>query len=161
MERELARLAARPRTRTRTSIAVLRRLAEHNVYWHLGRERDDVIGLLPLSKVGLALSDALARRFGSDREGAQRESEREAARRLGLRSTKGWSRGERLAWTRWAPLVAILPGLARWTPAQRRALVAVVRAKGGRRESDFVRRFDAHRPLRRALLKLAAGVAAD
>jgi hypothetical protein len=114
--------------------------------------------LLPLSKVGLALSDALARRWGSDRETAERESEREAARLLGLRTTRGWSRGERLAWRRWAPLVAILPGLARWTPAQRAALVAVVRAKGGRRESDFVRRFDAHRPLRRALLRLAEGV---
>jgi hypothetical protein len=156
MERELARLATRPRART--SIATLRRVAEHNVYWHAGAERDDVIGILPLSKVGLALSDALARRWGSDRESAQRESEREAARLLGLRSTRGWSRGERLAWSRWAPLVAILPGLARWTPLQRRALIEVVRAKGGRRESDFALRFDAHRPLRRALLRLAADV---
>jgi hypothetical protein len=43
----------------------------------------------------------------------------------------------------------------RWTGAERRALVAVVRAKGGRRESDFVARFDAHRPLREAVLALA------
>jgi hypothetical protein len=156
MERELARLRKRPTART--SIATLRRLAEHNVYWHLGRAREDVIGVLPLSKVGLALSDALARRFGSDREGAQRQSEREAAHLVGLGSTRGWTRGERLAWSRWAPLIPILPGLSRWTPAQRRALGEVVRAKGSRRESDFVRRFDAHRRLRRALIELAAGV---
>jgi len=31
-----------------------------------------------------------------------------------------------------------------------------VRAKGGRRESDFVRLFDSHRRLRRAMLRLAA-----
>lgn len=159
MERELARLAQRPRART--SLATLRRIAQHNVYWHLGRARDDVIGILPLSKVGLALSESVARRFGSDREAAQEHGLREAARLLGLRSTRGWSRGERLAWTRWAPLVAILPGIARWTPAQRRALLSVVRAKGGRRESDFVRAFDAHRPLRRALVKLAAGVSVE
>jgi hypothetical protein len=32
--------------------------------------------------------------------------------------------------------------------------VQVVRAKGGRRESEFVRRFDAHRKLRAAIRKL-------
>jgi hypothetical protein len=31
-----------------------------------------------------------------------------------------------------------------------------VKAKGGRRESDFVRLFDRHRRLRRAVLRLAA-----
>jgi hypothetical protein len=30
-----------------------------------------------------------------------------------------------------------------------------VRAKGGRRESDYVRRLDAHPKLRRALLRMA------
>ncbi len=49
----------------------------------------------------------------------------------------------------------MLPGVQRWTAAEKRALVAVVRAKGGRRESDFVRRFDAHRRLRRAIVSLA------
>ena len=55
----------------------------------------------------------------------------------------------------------MLPGLARWKAAARRALVDVIRAKGGRRESDFVRRFDAHGSLRRALVKLAAGAVSD
>jgi hypothetical protein len=32
----------------------------------------------------------------------------------------------------------------------------VVRVKGGRREADFVRRFDEHRKLRRAIASLAA-----
>ena len=41
------------------------------------------------------------------------------------------------------------------TAAEKRALVAVVRAKGGRRESDFVLQFDRHRKLRRAVTKLA------
>jgi hypothetical protein len=68
---------------------------------------------------------------------------------------RGWSRPEREAWSRWAPIVAALPGLPRWSPAERRALVRVVRAKGGRRESDFVRAFDAHATLRRGLLRLA------
>jgi hypothetical protein len=51
--------------------------------------------------------------------------------------------------------VLLLPRLERWSEAERRSLVEVIRAKGGRRESDFVRRFDAHRRLRAAIRDLA------
>jgi len=49
----------------------------------------------------------------------------------------------------------MLPGISGWRPEQKHALVKVVRAKGGRRESDFVTLFDKHRRLQRAILKLA------
>ena len=78
---------------------------------------------------------------------------------LGLRSLDGWDRGQRLMLQRWAPLVGVLPGVARWSAAERSALVEVVRAKGGRRESDYVRRFDGHRRLRQAVTALARRVA--
>ncbi|MGZ6970074.1 MAG: hypothetical protein ACXVID_00235, partial [Thermoanaerobaculia bacterium] len=117
--------------------------------------RDDALGLLELPNVGLAVTDAVAKRFGSDRERAEAVLVLEARDLLGMRTLSGWSSGERLAFRRWAPLVAILPGLGRWTPAEKRALLAVIRAKGGRRESDFVRLFDAHRKLRRAIADLA------
>jgi hypothetical protein len=149
--------AARRDPSHRTSPATLRQLAKHNLYAHLGRERDDVIGTVELPDVGLRVTDALAKRFGADRERAARETLREACALLGVRSRDSFSPGERLAFARWAPLVTILPGLARWSVADRRALVPVIRAKGGVRESDFVRLFDAHRPLRRAILALAAG----
>ena len=153
MERELAALRRNPAHRT--SIETLRALARHNVYWHMGRARNDVIGLLHASDAGLVVARRTAERFGSDREEAEATCRREAARALGVRSQAGWTRGELLAWRRWAPLVTALPGLARWTPKERAALVAVVRAKGGRRESDFVRLFDAHPRLRRAVVELA------
>jgi hypothetical protein len=140
----------------RSSIATLRALARKNLYYHAGRERDDVLGLLELPHVGLKVTTWIARSFGSDREGAARACERDAARLLGVRSLSGFSPGERLAWTRWAPLVRILPDVGRWPSDARRDLVAVIRAKGGRRESDFVARFDRHARLRRAILRLAS-----
>jgi len=157
MERELARLSKRPGTRT--PLATLRALASENVYWHMGHPRADVIGVLPLSDVGFAITARLAQRFGAEREAAERECMSEAAALCGLRSLAGWSHGQKLWWRRWAPLVCVLPGIRRWTPAQRRALADVIRAKGGRRESDFVRLFDAHRPLRSAVRRLALGAA--
>jgi hypothetical protein len=137
-------------------------LAHANLYFHSGRARDDVIGLLPLPAAGLAVSRYLGVRFGSDRERAARVCADEAARLLGAGSRRAWSAGERMAWDRWSPLVLVLPGVTGWSAPDKRALVEVVRAKGGRRESDFVRRFDRHRRLREALRRLAVGAdAAD
>lgn len=166
-ERHAVRLAAREQARMkrdpayRSSPATLRRLAQQSLYWHAEGARSDVIGRLPLANVGLAVSSWLAKRFPVDRTDAADACASDAAVRLGVRGLARWSIGERLAWRRWAPLVLLLPGLDRWSAAERRALVEVVRAKGGRRESKFVRRFDAHRRLRRTLAQVMAGVDPD
>jgi hypothetical protein len=157
MRRELAAMARRGRHRS--TIPTLRRLARENLYYALGRSRDDVMGELPLRRVGEAVTAAVATRFGSDRRRAGRVLTDEVRALLGLRSLDGWDRGQRLMLQRWAPLVGVLPGVARWSAAERSALVEVVRAKGGRRESDYVRRFDGHRRLRQAVTALARRVA--
>jgi hypothetical protein len=153
MRAELRRMKARPGHRS--SIPTLRRLAEENVYLHCGPERDDVIGLLPLSQVGMAVVSNLSRRFGSDRGRGEGVLAREAVDRLGRGPGRDATPGQRLAWQRWAPLVAVLPGLDRWTRAEKTALARVILAKGGRRESEYVRLFDGHRKLRTALRRLA------
>ncbi len=153
MRSELRKMKTRPGYRS--SIKTLERLAQENVYLHCGPRRDDVIGLLPLENVGLAVVSSLARRFGADRKRGERALADEARNRLGLGSLRGLSPGQRLAFRRWAPLVAVLPGLGGWSSKQRRELGQVILAKGGRRESDYVRRFDAHPRLRAALCRLA------
>jgi hypothetical protein len=154
MRRELARV--RRNRRYRSSPATLRRLAKHPMFLWRGRPRDDIQGILRLERVGLAVMDLIARRFGGDREEATRECRIEAARRLGLRAPPRGTQAQRLWWDRWAPLVMGLPGIGRWTPAQRASLVRVIEAKGGASEIEYVRLFDRHRALRRALQRLAA-----
>jgi hypothetical protein len=154
MNEELRRMRARPAHRS--SRATLARLARANLYLHLGPPRADVIGLVPLPAVGLAVQRFVADRFGSDREQAARVCSEEAARLLGSAPEPSWSAGERLAWERWSPLVLVLPGVSRWSAPEKRELVQVIRAKGGPRETEFVRRFDAHPRLRSAVRRLAA-----
>jgi hypothetical protein len=139
----------------RSDTETLEQLAADYVYLYLGRQRDDVLGRLFLGNIGLEISDYLARRFGGERERGLEVCSREAMDLLGLRTLDGFSPGERLAWERWSPLVLILPGVNRWSKANRRALVRVVKAKGARRESDFLRLFDRHPRLGQALLQLA------
>jgi hypothetical protein len=153
MNKELKRM--RSRHEHRSNAATLRRLATANVYLHLGRPRDDVIGILPLENAGLAVTDLLARRFGSDRERAARVCRKEAAELLGVSDGAFHGRDARLAWERWAPLVLVLPGVERWSRDERSALVEIINAKGGASEREFVLRFDRHGKLRNALRKLA------
>jgi hypothetical protein len=150
---ELARMKRNPRHRS--SIPTLQKLTAENMYFYLNERREDVLGKLWLGYVGLRISRYLAERFGADRSTGIQTCSLEAARLLGVRSLRHFSPGERLAWERWSPLVLILPGVKRWTAEEKRNLARVVRAKGGRRESDFVRLFDAHPKLRHAILELS------
>ena len=145
---ELALMRADPGHRS--GAATLRALAESHMLYDFDRLRTP--SLPPLAEVGLRVGDGLAATAGGERERVLAECSREAMRLTGLRSLRGFSAGERLAWQRWSPVVVFaLPGVSRWSPAERRALARVIRAKGGRDESGFLARFAAHPRLERAL----------
>ncbi|HZL85322.1 MAG TPA: hypothetical protein VFD07_08105 [Candidatus Krumholzibacteria bacterium] len=160
---ELRAMRANPRHRS--TLATLKKLAAEHVFFapRRGKSRrargsagERRVQLLPLWNVSLGISDFLAQRFGAEREQGIRVCASDAARLLGVSSLRGFSAEERQAWERWGPLVAAMPEVTRWSAADKRALAHVIRAKGGRRDSDFVQRFDAHRTLQRAILRLAA-----
>jgi hypothetical protein len=153
VKRELARIRRRPSYRS--SARTLQRLAAAPMFFHVGRPRADVLGAIALENVGLSLSRFLADGWGADRERALDECAREARGWLGVSNLAGWNREERRWCRRWGPLLCALPGRERWTREEKRALVAILRAKAGRRESDFVTLFDRHKRLRSAILQLA------
>ncbi len=123
----------------RSNRRALLRIASAHVFWSPGGKGSGVI--TPTAAIGFAL--------------ARRKDHGRAAGRLGARSVSGWTAGERLWWKRWAPLFNALPGLNRWPREERLALMRVVRAKGGRRESEYARLFDAHPRLAAAVLALS------
>ncbi len=156
MQRELARMHRAPGYRS--GPAVLRKLARANLYCSLGPVRRDVLGELPFASAGLAVTQLIANKFAGNRARAAEVCDRDAQRLLGVRALAGWSADERHAWSRWAPLVTLLPGVSRWSVAERSALAEVIRAKGGQREDAFVRAFDAHPKLGMALATLMRSV---
>lgn len=152
-ESEAARVRANPGHRT--DRRTLTRLASERMFLHLRRPRTDVLGQIPLDTIGLALSRRLADRGGADREGAIREMARETAQRLGFRGLSRLSAAETMAWHRWAPILDSMIGVEGWTSSQKKAAVAVIRAKGGRHEYLFVRLFDQQAHVKRGVLALA------
>src|SRR5476651_1289687 len=148
LRRELTRRRADPDHRS--NAATLHALAESHLLFDFDRSRSPV--LPPMAEPGLRVCDRLAARAGGDRERVLEECSRETMRLTGVRSLRGFSAGERLAWQRWSPLVVFaLPRISRWSAAERRELARVIRAKGGRDEYEFIARFAAHMKLQRAL----------
>ena len=110
----------------RSSEATLRKLAEWGLYFDL----DPAVRRIapPLAEIGLR-----AARKGPSPARAQ------------------FAHIERIA-PDWRPLIESLPGIGRWTRSEVRALTELLRAKTSGRESDYVRLFNAHPKLGRALL---------
>jgi hypothetical protein len=149
LEGELAKIA-RDR-RYRSPLPVLRRLAREEAYLTLPGGSHAPERRLRARDLAALVTRDVARRHGGDREAATREAVRRAARALGAGRLARWSEAERRAFRPWALVLALVPGLERWSPRSRAQLVRMLRAKGGRGEGPYVRHLLAHAPLRHAL----------
>ena len=147
---EQARVQRSPRHRTRP--ATLLRLAERHLFFDL--EPAHPHPLVPLGALGLCAGAALSARAGSDRERAVDEATAELLRHCGPTSLRGFSQDQREAWRRVAPILTLFD-LGVWRDDERRALVDLIRSKGGRSERDYVARYLAHPKLDAALLQWA------
>jgi hypothetical protein len=149
VEDELARLARRPGSRT--APRTLLRLAQAHLFLDLDPARPHP--LPQPAALGLAAGAALGRRPGP-REEASRQCAAELLASCGLHSWRGFTRDEREAWQRLAPVAALL-GVSTWSAAQRHALADLVRAKGWRSEREHVAKVIGHPRFEAAVL--AAG----
>lgn len=149
---ELARKKREPNHRS--DLRTLRRLAGDDLYLFAGNPRSDLVNNIPSANIGLAAARILeSYACPSDPTGA-RHCISAASRLLGCRIDSRLPAPLRETWARWSPVVLSLAGVSRWSRSSKRALVDVINAKGSRRESEFVARFDQHRTLRKALIKL-------
>jgi hypothetical protein len=148
-ETELRRMQRDPAYRSPPR--VLRRLAEDYLYFETDGARAP--HWPSFAALGAKVGAQLATLAGADREAAVQACVDRAQRVLGVRAPR--TPGERIAWRHWGPVIDLLPGLARWSLAERRAAAETVAAKGGRRETDFLPKFDSHPKLGAALRRLA------
>ena len=148
VRRELARMKRDPKYRSPKKI--LRRLAADYLYFEPGRERAP--SWPRVAELGVRAAARLSAIAGAEREAAARRCVADAMRLLGMRSLSGAA--ARRAWQQWAPIVVQLPGVARWSRADKRAAARVIELKGGRRESDYLAAFESHPKLGAALRRL-------
>jgi hypothetical protein len=94
-------------------------------------------------------------RFDGDRAAAERAASGILRRALGTGGVDRWPNAEQRAYRQLALLVAQIPDLGHWPSADKRALIALMRAKGSD-EFRFHDLLSRHRRLSAALSSLAA-----
>jgi len=141
----------------RSPIPALKRLAAAEVFLALPGGNPAPERRLRATDVAALVTRSIAREFGGDRARATRDSAEGVARSLGARGRAAWPAAERRAFERLALIAALIPDLPAWTPAERRALLTVMRAKGSGTEMAYSRCLDGHRRLLRSLEALARG----
>lgn len=156
VRQELAHMNKNPRYHS--SSQTLRKFSEDYMCFEISPKTSNKTIMPLLSNISSGISQYLAHEFGSNREKGIRQCATDAAKLLCLRSLQKLDNNERNSWERWSPLVLQLTGINRWSIANRRALAKIICAKGGRRESEFLRLFNQHRLLQTALVCFAESV---
>lgn len=147
--REEARLSATPGRRT--SPALLRRLTAAPLLYDVPGETCALPDTFHLRDLGLAAARHLAA-SGLSPDAFRTRAARRLTRDLSLPSL---DHSVREALHRFAPLLALLPDLPSWPPADKKSLAALLQAKSGRDELAYLRRLRAHKRLETELLRAA------
>jgi hypothetical protein len=159
VEREERKIAERPGYRTST--ATLQRIATCNLLYEVDSRQSTVDSgksewdRFHVRKVGFAVNRRMASEFGGDAERIRRGSAGSVAGKLRVNPSR-WKEGERKSFESYSHVLDLLPDLARWSPEEKRDLVAVIRAKAARNEAAYLRRMQRHRRLRAALIELGS-----
>ena len=161
-EREEKKIAAD--ASYRTSARTLRKLAESHMFFEM---EGSVAGFEPggsptgrwdtfsARALGLAVQRNMATNWNGDGEAMRRETSKWLSRVLGVSPAK-WTSAERWAFSNFAPLLALLPEITRWSNREKRLLAEVIRAKAGPDETAYLRLLQQHGALSEALRALAS-----
>jgi hypothetical protein len=159
MRPELARLAEKEERKIaahpgyRTPARVLRRLAQgHLVYEMPGTGRGDWDGFR-MRDLGFKIQRRMAARYGGNASRLRTAASATVARQLGV-DLSGWKGMELRAFENWALLLAMIPGLGRWSLTDKRNLERAIRAKAASTESSYAHLLLEQTRLRQAILAL-------
>jgi len=136
----------------------LERLAQSDMVLTLEGDGGNPPRDLPPGNIGLRVTREIGQKFAGNRPAAVRETTRQVSRLLGCPGWRRWPAPQRVAMERLAPILALIPDLHQWTPAERRGLVRIIRAKGAERQAAYIRLLQGHRRLARSLYDLADSV---
>ena len=105
--------------------------------------------------VGLAVQRRMATDFDGHANRIQQASLDYVARALGI-SPKTWSLSELQTLNNLSLVLAMIPGMNRWSGEHKRLAASIIRAKGGNDERQYLRLMQTHEPLREAIIKLGS-----
>jgi hypothetical protein len=153
-EREEEKIAADPKYRTPPR--TLRRLAEAHMFYEVDRvEEPGPWDNFSVRNLGLLVNRRMARAFNGDSQKIRRASVAAVSRILKIETT-WWTPAEHRSLENWSLVLALIPGLARWSSDEKSRLIGIIRAKSAPNEMSYLRRTHNHAHLRETLLHLGS-----
>ncbi len=141
----------------RTPARTLRRLAAGHLLFELPHSRRPAIvrewDRFEIRNLGLAVQRRMAREYGGDARAIRSEAATFVARVLAL-DTSRWDENRRQAFESLALVLAMIPGIARWSAGEKQLAARIVRAKAGNDEARYLRLMQQHLPMRSAMIGL-------
>lgn len=152
-QREEAKIAGKKSYKTPPR--TLRRLAAEHAFYELPGSEPGAWDDFSTRNIGLKVNRRMARECNGKSEWLRKVSTATVAQILGV-SISRWTALEQAAFSNFAVVLAMVPGLKSWTREEKQALVQIIRAKAAANETRFLHLMQNHSKLRAALLKLGS-----
>ena len=139
----------------RTPPHVLRQLAQHPMIFELDKSRTGDWDKFQIRNVGLAVQRRMAERFGGDANSIRTGSVKSVIEALGWKK-QSWREIEFSSLQDFAVMMALIPGLKRWSLAEKQLAIQIVRAKTGVTETSYLKLMQKHARLRDEVIRLGS-----
>src|SRR5713226_9893958 len=154
---EERKLATDPRRRT--SARTLRKLAAgHMLFETPNRVQAAQSGQwdrFEVRNVGIAVQRSMAREFKSDPQKIRTQSVEFVKKGLQLQTNR-WREAEVGALNKLALVLAIVPGIERWSPDEKQLVARIIQAKASRDEALYLKLMQKHKRLRAGVIRLGS-----
>jgi hypothetical protein len=155
-EKEEKKIAADQKYKTPARI--LKRLAEAHMFYDVDSRSSTAPGpwdTFSTRTLGLLVNRRMARDFNGDSYKIRQASTAAVTRALKINPVR-WTPAQKQALEDWALVLALIPGLSRWTPDEKFQLAKIIRAKSAPNEMTYLRQTQQHGRLRAELLRLGS-----
>jgi hypothetical protein len=137
----------------RTSARTLRRLAESPMVFELENTNAGDWDRFQLRNIGLAAQRRMALKYNGNVERFRSSEVKRLVQILGI-DDAAWPESARSALNDFAVVLSLINDVQRWSAADKRMMLRVIRAKVSSDESEYLRIMQNHNRLRQALLRL-------
>jgi hypothetical protein len=139
----------------RTNARVLRQLVSGHVLFETPNTERGDWDRFHMRNLGLAVQRRMAKHAGGDARKLRKASEASVARALRVQMEQ-WKEPERTAFENLSLVLALIPGLSRWSRNEKNKVVGIIRAKAGADEARYLRLLQEHPKLRDEIIKLGS-----
>ena len=132
----------------RTPVSLMKKFTGATLSLNLSKK---TIPLFDAAIVSQAITDFINKEYNGNRNAALLACVKKSKKELSSKVLAGWNQYEKKVWQHWSLLVQTFLSVSKWSPFAKKELVDLIKAKGGAKETAFIKRLQKHRQFWKAL----------